>query len=113
MLGVGTTTAEAIGPLPSPDDSTVVLDPAGLRYITKLGPSEAGAASEAIYIWLGIERDQRFHEAVREAITEPLQAKYHEYGRKKCIHVVGPDLRELTYSLANRIKAVEMLATAY
>ena len=46
-----------------------VVDPAGLPFVQELGPSMAGAASGAIYSWLGIRNDAQFPPAVSEAVT--------------------------------------------
>ena len=78
------------------------MDPAGLPYIngTSLsqkemsGPSGAGGSSKTIYEFLGISKMATFEYEVREAITKEKQAKYHRYGTKHCIHVVGLSLRE-------------------
>jgi len=71
-----------------PDPDTAVLDPAGLPFIQHQGPLAAGGSSRAIYTWLGITE---FPPEVKAAITKPQQAKYHAYGSKRCIHVVGPN----------------------
>lgn len=76
-----------------PDETTALVDPAGLRYISELGPAKAGGAAGIIYKWLGIRDDPEFPDPVREAITAPMMAKFHAYGPKKCIHVVGPDFQ--------------------
>jgi hypothetical protein len=95
-------------PKPSPDIAFV--DPAGLPYITNEGPKGATGASGAIYSWLGIRNDPSFPEQVRSAIKEPLQAKFHAYGEKKCIHVVGPDFSDRK---CTREVAVAELVQAY
>merc|ERR1719512_532584 len=77
-----------------PEPDTAIVDPAGLSYITSEGPAEAGGAAAVIYKWLGIKADPAFPEPVRNAIQAPLAAKFHAYGPKKCIHVVGPDFRD-------------------
>mmetsp|Transcript_157894 Transcript_157894/g.483878 ORF Transcript_157894/g.483878 Transcript_157894/m.483878 type:complete len:283 (+) Transcript_157894:56-904(+) len=95
-----------------PDDRTAFVDPAGLHHIQG-GPGGAGGAAGVIYRWLGISTHPSFPEAVRAAITAPLQAKFHAYGasgEKKCIHVVGPDFRHGQYT---REKAEDELAMAY
>jgi len=76
---------------PAPD--TAFVDPAGLPFITVKGPSLAGGAAAHIYSFLGIRKDPEFPAPVKDAIKEPLQAKFHSYGEKHCIHVVGPDFR--------------------
>jgi len=75
-----------------------IVDPAGLPYIQDLGPSMAGAASGAIYQFLGIRDRAAFPTEVSEAITADGEAKHHAYTLPDgtvahCIHVVGPDFR--------------------
>ena len=94
---------------PQPDDETVILDPAGLRYIQK-GPQGAGGVSAHIYSWLGIHEQDSFPDSVKAAITEPLMAKLHDYCGRRCIHVVGPDLRRP--SITGEQALIE-LTTAY
>eukprot|EP00972_Heterocapsa_arctica_P044102 6509706-Heterocapsa_arctica.AAC.1 len=59
---------------PVPTIETVVLDPAGLRYIEQDGPKNAGGASQEIYRWLGIADDKAFPDYVKKNITKPPQA---------------------------------------
>jgi len=99
---------------PAPDAKTAFVDPAGLHHIKPPGgPSGAGGAAGVIYKWLGISSDPSFPQPVVDAIGQSLQAKFFSYGDdggKKCIHVVGPDLREGNYT---RETAVNDLACAY
>merc|ERR1719464_451014 len=76
VLGSGTAGAVAA----EPDASTAFVDPAGLYYIRN-GPMGAGGAAGAIYKWLGIGSDPSFPDEVRAAITQPLRAKFHAYGK--------------------------------
>lgn len=95
---------------PEPSSTEVFVDPAGLHHIQR-SPSGAGGAAGAIYRFLGISSDPAFPEAVKAAITEPGMAKFHIYGDKKVIHVVGPDFqsrRKCKYE-----DAVNELAQAY
>mmetsp|Transcript_86129 Transcript_86129/g.156995 ORF Transcript_86129/g.156995 Transcript_86129/m.156995 type:complete len:480 (-) Transcript_86129:11-1450(-) len=92
-----------------PDPLTAIVDPAGLPYI-KSSPGQAGGAAKVIYSWLGITNDATFPEPVVSAINSPLDAKFHAYGDKKCVHAVGPDFRGRTLS---REEAVGELAKAY
>lgn len=99
-----------VGP---PTDEQALVDPAGLPYISgQRPPGKAGAASGAIYkFWLGIHEDPAFPSAVSAAITQPCDAKYHEYGEgKHVIHTVGPDFRQ---EKLDDKAALEKLATAY
>eukprot|EP00931_Biecheleriopsis_adriatica_P085776 TRINITY_DN60579_c0_g1_i1.p1 TRINITY_DN60579_c0_g1~~TRINITY_DN60579_c0_g1_i1.p1 ORF type:complete len:483 (+),score=104.70 TRINITY_DN60579_c0_g1_i1:46-1494(+) len=102
-------TGEMATVAPEPDASTAIVDPAGLTYI-KGSPSDAGGAAGVIYKWLGISQEQSFPEPVVKAINAPLEGKFHAYGEKKCIHVVGPDFRGRPLS---RQDAVGELAKAY
>eukprot|EP00438_Fugacium_kawagutii_P020857 Skav209429 [mRNA] locus=scaffold805:100482:102260:- [translate_table: standard] len=97
-----------------PDEITVLVDPAGLLFIQEKGPAGAGGAAGANYKWLEINEDQSFPTAVKEAITEECQAKFHSYanGMKKCIHVVGPDFRTSDDTFTED-DAVDKLAIAY
>eukprot|EP00438_Fugacium_kawagutii_P001946 Skav224093 [mRNA] locus=scaffold4565:35966:37942:- [translate_table: standard] len=98
-----------------PNQETILVDPAGLRYISE-GPSGASGAAGANYKWLEINKAKSFPEDVREAITEECQAKYHAYadGKKKCIHVVGPDFRKTSDDKGFTMEdAVDKLALAY
>lgn len=96
-----------------PDDNTVVVDPAGLKYIQGVAAGAGGAAG-SIYNWLGLRGP--FPEAVRRFVTKACDAKYHEYAGptegsvRRVIHAVGPDFREGTWS--EREAAVE-LSRAY
>lgn len=90
-----------------PDADTAIVDPAGLKYIQSTADG-AGAASGAIYNWLGLKG--RFPDDVRNSIFDECDAKFHNYNGKKVIHVVGPDFRVGTWS--ERAAAVE-LSRAY
>ena len=94
---------------PEPGPSVVILDPAGLHHIHG-SPAGAGGAAGQIYKWLRIDGWPAFPEPVRDAIDRPLKAKYHAYGTKRCVHVVGPDFRgrDLTHD-----EAITELAAAY
>mmetsp|Transcript_83715 Transcript_83715/g.132676 ORF Transcript_83715/g.132676 Transcript_83715/m.132676 type:complete len:224 (-) Transcript_83715:52-723(-) len=98
-----------------PDEATVLVDPAGLHHI-RGGPFGAAGAAGANYQWLEISEAEAFPEDVQEAITTECQAKYHAYadGRKKCIHVVGPDFRDCFDDMDCTIDdAVKKLTLAY
>merc|ERR1719296_245700 len=83
-----------------------IVDPAGLPYISgKAAPGLAGAASCAIYDWLDLRGAEAFPPPVQEAITEATQAKFHTYGDKMCIHVVGPDFREEQLKTSSEVSA--------
>ena len=85
---------------PTQKIETVVVDPAGLKFI---GESVAGArgASEAIYDHFGITRLS--NNGVRVA-----EAWLGKYEKGKVIHVVSPDLTDLTSE-----KAIACLTDAY
>lgn len=97
---------------PEPDEDTVVVDPAGLKYIHGVAAGAGGAAG-SIYNWLGLKG--AFPDAVRRFVTKACDAKYHEYegprgAVRKVIHAVGPDFRQGEWS--EREAAVE-LSRAY
>merc|ERR1712151_357062 len=69
----------------APDASTVIVDPAGLPYIQRLGPKFAGGASGEIYKWLGIGSDDSFPLDVKSTMTKELDATFHAYEAKKVI----------------------------
>ena len=97
-----------------PNKHTVIVDPAGLRFIQDLGPAGAGAASGAIYSWLKIGLNAQFPADVRREVRREGDAKLHKYGHKQVIHVVGPDLNDASVSTAEtRAPAVEKLTAAY
>jgi len=95
---------------PEPDRHTAFVDPAGLPYIQS-SPGGAGGASGVIYKFLGINHDPAFPDDVRQAIQEPLQAKFHAYGERLVIHVVGPNFQG-RYNCTHE-EALEELAEAY
>ncbi|KAJ1452625.1 hypothetical protein M885DRAFT_526184 [Pelagophyceae sp. CCMP2097] len=79
---------------PKPSRQTVIVDPAGLPYVSgKMPPSAAGAASGSIYTLIGLSEAPFFPAAVSSAITKPGDAKLHDYGAAVVIHVVGEDFR--------------------
>mmetsp|Transcript_8597 Transcript_8597/g.9698 ORF Transcript_8597/g.9698 Transcript_8597/m.9698 type:complete len:272 (+) Transcript_8597:50-865(+) len=94
---------------PEPDEKTVIVDPAGLKYIHSLA-ANAGGAAGAIYNWLGLRGE--FPEEVRRWVSKVCDAKLYEYaeGSKKVIHAVGPDFRQGEWS--EREAAIE-LSRAY
>lgn len=94
---------------PEPDADVAFVDPAGLNYIQG-SPSGAGGASGVVYRWLGISSDASFPADVSQAIWRPLQAKFHAYGEKKCVHVVGPNF---STEPCPRPEAVQQLSLAY
>lgn len=106
VLGLSSDGKQAV----EPDEHTAFVDPAGLHHIQGGGPSGAGGAAGALYKWLGINNDASFPAPVVAAITQPLLAKFHAYGRRMCIHVIGPDFRQRPYT---RDEAVRELAQAY
>ena len=121
VLGTRLTIAKGVVELASePAGSVAFVDPAGLPYVQELGPSQAGAASGAIYSFLGIRSDAAFPADVKAAVTATALAKHHKYVRPNgevahCIHAVGPDFREPTSGPDDdpRAHAVASLAKAY
>lgn len=95
---------------PQPDANIAIVDPAGMSYIQETGPSGAGAASGAIYKWLGIRSWDAFPEDVRASVRRDCDAKLHRYGGKTVIHVVGPDFRQVQ---CTQDQATAMLSQAY
>lgn len=93
--------------VPPPDASTLFVDPAGLPFITQLGPGAAAGASGAIYEFLGIRDDDEFPEPVRAAIRDVCDAHWHTYAAPtgdddgcaprelNCCHVVGPNFNAM------------------
>ena len=80
---------------PSPGSDVVVMDQTSLRLI-KVRPAQAGAASRAVYAWLGILNDVAFPSEVRHALWCTARAQHFVYQDKHCIHAVGPDFREMS-----------------
>ena len=115
VLGVQLDVSHHLVPVAgAPAADTVVVDPAGLRFIQDLGPAGAGGASGAIYSWLKIGLDARFPHDVTQAVLQEGDAKIHTYGQKQVIHVVGPDLGVVSTSTpATRASAVDKLTVAY
>ena len=96
---------------PAPEAHEVIVDPAGLPYVSgQRPPGAAGAASASIYKFLGLAAAPAFPDAVVAAIARAGDAKLHAYGERKCVHVVGPDFRELRVDAAG---ARTTLAGAY
>jgi hypothetical protein len=92
----------------SPDNDTVIVDPAGLHHI-KGTAANASGASGAIYKHIGLTG--KFPVEIQNAIHGPTDAKFYCYdGGAKVIHAVGPDFREGEWS--EREAAVE-LSRAY
>ena len=48
----------------------VLVDPAGLKFVTKVCPKNAGGASGAIYKWLGINKSKQFCKEVDDALQK-------------------------------------------
>jgi hypothetical protein len=91
----------------------VVVDPAGLPYIQQMGPAMAGAASGALYSWLGINRDRQFPPPVVAAVTRPGLAKLHVYGPASVIHAVGPNFTDRQMARASQQEGEAALAETY
>ena len=114
-LGSAMHGGKAVDAAPAPEhvaEGIVVVDPAGLEHIAKLGPRRAGGAAGAIYHWLGIAHDASFCADVVAAVRETGDAKYVDYGGgKHVIHAVGPDLRHVSPDA--RADVVAALARGY
>jgi hypothetical protein len=105
------TSIHQIGTLPN--NNIVLCDPAGVEYIQN-GPNGAGAASKAIYRFLGIyENNTQFPDEVKTKVTTVCNACYYPYAKAHVIHVVGPNFDTLPYSNLNRDAAEKILASAY
>jgi len=80
----------------TPNEQTVITDPAGLHHIRGVAEGAGGAAG-SIYKWLGLTGP--FPSEVKAAVQGVGDAKYFEYpGGKKVIHTVGPDFRQGKWS---------------
>ena len=86
---------------PTQKIETVVVDPAGLRFIGK-SVVNAGGASGAIYDHFGIKQ------LGGNGALKVAEAWLGEYEKGKVIHVVSPDLTDLT-----RKEAIDCLTDAY
>ena len=96
-----------------PEQYTLVVDPAGLRYIQQLGPSKASGASGAIYRWLDIHHNASFPTTVKNGLKDFFQALEFAYSSSKHIlHVLGPDFNK-DHKHLSREDAVEVLAQTY
>ena len=66
---------------PAPEAREVIVDPAGLPYVSgQRPPGAAGAASASIYKFLGLAAAPAFPDAVVAAIARAGDAKLHAYG---------------------------------
>ena len=108
ILGLGPSDNGA----PLVDPSHVLVDPAGLYFITSNTPGDARFLSEALYDFVGI---RTFPDDVRQQIQKQGDAAYHKYGtgasERHVIHVVGPDFgskNDITWH-----DAIEELKKAY
>ena len=93
-----------------PGNEVTLTDPAGLESIQDKGPQAADGAAGSLYRHLGMKRWTHFPTEVRDAITQPCQAKCHNYKGGCVVHVVGPDFRKREVSL---MRAHEELRDAY
>ena len=84
-----------------------ITDPAGLDYIQRKGPREAGGASGAIYEFINIKTKASFPGRVRKAVDREGAATYQRYGVHHVIHAVGPDLRSFNDEIQSDKKATE------
>ena len=125
VLGSRLENGKFINVVGAPQAGTALVDPAGLPYVSgQYPPGKAGAASKAIYSWVGLRDAAKFPDAVSAAITKPGDAKAHTYGGgqsdamsgaevsagKSVVHVVGPDFRSRPHTDA---EALASLTRAY
>ena len=96
---------------PEVSKRSCLTDPAGLPFIQRHGPSQAGGASKAIYSFIGLDKKNNFPTSVRNRIHRTGEAAYHRYGVHHVVHTVGPDLRDARS--ADRSEVVALLSTAY
>jgi hypothetical protein len=103
-------------PISGESADTVIVDPAGMNFITKGATDGAQNASGAIYEFLGIKT---FPTKVTRNITKEGDARRFEYevpgkkGEKRhVVHVVGPDFTNDKEDTRWH-EAVERLGTAY
>ena len=93
-----------------PDENTIMVDPAGLKYIKDHGPEGAGGASGAIYRLTGLKEESCFPSVVYHKCRNATDAKYHSYGQWHVIHIVSPDFRQKRY---DRPQLDRLLTQAY
>jgi hypothetical protein len=113
VLGTQLVGRQMVQKAPAGAEDLAFVDPAGLHYIRN-GPQGAGGAAGAIYSYLGLNRETSFPSSVKTAIRMETDAKYHKYANQNafihCIHVVGPDLRDPSYTIG---EAAAKLTAAY
>lgn len=96
-----------------PDKNCMFVDPAGLPFIQKLGPSKAGGASAAVYRYIGIHKDMVFPIAVRNAVRNVGDAYCHVYKDiYNCCHVIGPDFSTMVPE-PTKSEAIRLLQRVY
>jgi len=94
----------------APSVQTAIVDPAGLYFIQKNRPDQAGGASGAIYKKLGISEAGGFGPDVTDGITETSDAKSVFYqDHFDVIHVAAPKLAEVE----NQAAACKKLIASY
>eukprot|EP00928_Gymnodinium_smaydae_P046034 TRINITY_DN30634_c0_g1_i1.p1 TRINITY_DN30634_c0_g1~~TRINITY_DN30634_c0_g1_i1.p1 ORF type:complete len:314 (-),score=22.20 TRINITY_DN30634_c0_g1_i1:201-1142(-) len=105
-----------------PGRDIAIVDPTGVPFVQamfsvelreRLRPEHAGAASEAIYRYIGLWGQPRYDKEVKRAIQHFGDAKAHDYIRVVVIHVAGPDLRAASGHFKTREEAVQILSVAY
>ena len=95
---------------PEVSKMSCITDPAGLTHIQRDGPGRAGAASGAIYRFIGLDKRGHFPSSVRNRVKSEGDAAYHRYGLHHVIHTVGPDLRGAAVA---RSEVLSRLVVAY
>eukprot|EP00928_Gymnodinium_smaydae_P048357 TRINITY_DN32318_c0_g1_i1.p1 TRINITY_DN32318_c0_g1~~TRINITY_DN32318_c0_g1_i1.p1 ORF type:complete len:331 (+),score=15.62 TRINITY_DN32318_c0_g1_i1:30-1022(+) len=118
-----------------PGRDIVMVDAAALpflqaMYSEELGrylrPSDSGAASIAIYKYIGLinefeyedapwapSGDQGYDQDIKEACVHFADAHAHDYVKAVVIHVAGPDLRPISGHFKTREDAVKILSVTY
>jgi len=85
----------------APNVQTAIVDPAGLYFIQKNRPDQAGCASGAMYKKLGISEAGGLGPDVTDGITETSDAKSVFYqDHSDIIHVAAPKLAEVEIQAA-------------
>jgi hypothetical protein len=96
-----------------PDPDCLFVDPAGLNFIQRVGPSGAGGASGSIYRHIGIHDAGTFPLKVRMNVRAVGDAYWYVYNRiYNCCHVVGPNFTMMVPP-PTKTQAIDLLARVY